>query len=218
VLSEWGTPLQTPTIEEYRGDPLGHVYQSRTRGSQSGSTDPVVHLSTYRLGSSALSGRTAALLWDTVSNPHYDNDPDTTYSKLDLAGNAVVSGTASWRFTTGETEPLTFTFAARSGTTSYYGADEKLRYLKRIGRRAGGVGGDIYDGTFDEYWYDALGRRVLVRSLREGLCQGSPSGCESTVERTVWAGDQVLYEIRAPGGSADNLEQHPVSVPRPTRR
>jgi hypothetical protein len=209
VLSEWGNPLQTPTIEEYRGGPLGHVYQSRTRGAQSGSTDPVVRVSTYRLGSSALSGRTAALLWDTVSNPHYDNDPDTTYNKLDLAGNAVVSGTASWTTTTGTTEPQSVSFAARSGTNSYYGADEKLRYLKRIGRRAGGVGGDIYDGTFDEYWYDALGRRVLVRSLREGLCQGSPSGCESTVERTVWAGDQVLYEIRAPGGSADNLDGAP---------
>jgi hypothetical protein len=29
------------------------------------------------------------------------------------------------------------------------------------------------------------------------------------VERTVWAGDQVLYEIRAPGGSSDNLDGAP---------
>lgn len=52
----------------------------------------------------------------------------------------MVSGTASWTTTTGTPEPQPVSFAASSGTNGYYVADEKLR-LKRIGRRAGGVGG-----------------------------------------------------------------------------
>jgi hypothetical protein len=110
--------------------------------------------------------------------------------------------------TTGPNMGTSVNHVARSASNSYFGADEKLRCLLRFGWSQGS-NGTITNGTFDEYWYDALGRRVLVRSLREGLCQGSPNGCESTVERTVWAGDQVLYEIRAPGGSNDNLDGAP---------
>ena len=49
---------------------------------------------------------------------------------------------------------------------------------------------------FVEYRSDALGRRVLVRSRRPPSC---PSPCEAFVQRTVWDGAQVLYEIRSSG-------------------
>jgi RHS repeat-associated protein len=59
--------------------------------------------------------------------------------------------------------------------------------------------------TFEESFYDALGRRVLVRTRR--ACQ-DPSTvidkyCElSTVRRTIWDGNAELAEIQQPGGDA----------------
>jgi RHS repeat-associated protein len=52
--------------------------------------------------------------------------------------------------------------------------------------------------AFEEYRYDALGRRVWVRSRPEWACAGN---CSAAVRRTIWDGDQILYEIRAPGGT-----------------
>ena len=85
---------------------------------------------------------------------------------------------------------------------SYYGADNKLRVFDRV------IGFDplsddrVYGmrGTFDEYRYDALGRRVLARTRRiGGTCPGTLD-CQSRAVRTVWDGDRILYEIRAVGG------------------
>ncbi|HEU4559414.1 MAG TPA: hypothetical protein VFS20_16265 [Longimicrobium sp.] len=47
---------------------------------------------------------------------------------------------------------------------------------------------------------------------RDTLClrPTAPSDCQSFVERTVWDGDQVIFEIRAnsePGASAVTTEQ-----------
>lgn len=55
----------------------------------------------------------------------------------------------------------------------------------------------------ETYRYDALGRRVYTRVIRGPNCQNKDqaSGCLSTLTRTVWDGDQVLYEIRVPGES-----------------
>jgi RHS repeat-associated protein len=69
-------------------------------------------------------------------------------------------------------------------------------------------------GSFEEYRYDALGRRVLVRSRADTTCQ-LQGGCQSTIQRTVWDGDQVLYEVRYPGGagvSGSDLERDTVTV------
>ncbi|MGH3056268.1 MAG: hypothetical protein ACRDL7_14945, partial [Gaiellaceae bacterium] len=66
------------------------------------------------------------------------------------------------------------------------------------------VGPTTYE-ELEEYRYDALGRRVWRRLERpDALCplMDKPSGCLSTVERTVWDGDQVAAEIRADGGQA----------------
>ena len=47
------------------------------------------------------------------------------------------------------------------------------------------------------------GRRIWRRLVRPDLlCPGMDkgSGCLSVVERTIWDGDQLLYEVRADGG------------------
>jgi RHS repeat-associated protein len=94
---------------------------------------------------------------------------------------------------------------------SYYGADQRLRVFDRMI----GFGPASDDqrpgqrGVYEEYRYDALGRRVLSRSRRDAGCPVADAECSSHVERTIWDGDQVLYEIRARGHdttAANNLE------------
>ena len=58
-------------------------------------------------------------------------------------------------------------------------------------------------GVSEEYRYDALGRRVWRRAVREPFCTDVDPRvepiCLSYIERTVYDGDQVLYEIRQLG-------------------
>ncbi|HKP76893.1 MAG TPA: RHS repeat-associated core domain-containing protein [Longimicrobiaceae bacterium] len=58
--------------------------------------------------------------------------------------------------------------------------------------------------AFEEYRYDALGRRVLVRTRSEFACT---QYCLNTLRRQIWDGDQLLYEISAPGGSSATSAQ-----------
>jgi len=92
-------------------------------------------------------------------------------------------------------------------TRMYYGADQRLRVLDRVPGRVVNEDAAHTTGAFEEYRYDALGRRILVRSRHDSICALTPtSPCASiysAIERTVWDGDQVLYEIRYPG--ADNI-------------
>jgi RHS repeat-associated protein len=56
---------------------------------------------------------------------------------------------------------------------------------------------------FEWYRYDALSRRVLVRTRRDHTCGWE---CSSEITRYVWDGDQILLEIQAPGGDVNTLE------------
>jgi RHS repeat-associated protein len=69
--------------------------------------------------------------------------------------------------------------------------------------------------TFEWYRYDALGRRVLVRTRRDHTTNCSSSRCSSSIQRTVWDGDQVLHEIRANGAGSNSstLENDDASAP-----
>jgi RHS repeat-associated protein len=51
--------------------------------------------------------------------------------------------------------------------------------------------------AFEEYRYDGLGRRVVVRARKR--CDSAASCALGTIRRTVWAGDQELHEITMPG-------------------
>ncbi|WP_309669486.1 hypothetical protein, partial [Gemmatimonas sp.] len=89
---------------------------------------------------------------------------------------------------------------------NYYGADDKLAVANRhIG--VSPVGDDSRPGTrgvWEMYRYDALGRRVQTYSVRGSACPSSATECASYFERTVWDGDQLLYEIRTPVTSPTN--------------
>jgi YD repeat-containing protein len=86
--------------------------------------------------------------------------------------------------------------ASLDEAVSYFDAEERLRIFNRH-VDYGPVSGP--GGVYEEYRYDALGRRVLVRS-RCTADQTGDGNCRGYVERTIWDGDQVLYEIRSPGG------------------
>lgn len=85
----------------------------------------------------------------------------------------------------------------------WYDAEGRLRVANRhLGSdQVSAWHGPARRPVFDEYRYDALGRRVLVRSRFTGA-GGGPHWAQwqaSYVERTVYDGDQVLWEIRSPG-------------------
>jgi RHS repeat-associated protein len=102
---------------------------------------------------------------------------NTTYSH-DAAGNTYFEATSNYASTvTGE-------------RAAYYGPDERLLATdtRTSGRR-----------TFEEYRYDGLGRRILVRSVK--TCEGGTHtvDCRAPyVRRTIWDGQQELAEIQVP--------------------
>jgi RHS repeat-associated protein len=94
---------------------------------------------------------------------------------------------------------------------SFYSADNRLRTVEM--RSIASPGANVH-GTWEEYRYDALGRRVWVRTLRFCAEPNSPRECSfSTVQRTVWEGDQVLYEIRMAESDQEN-DTIPAAQPR----
>jgi len=89
---------------------------------------------------------------------------------------------------------------------SYYDAAQRLRVVdQRLCAVAfttcvAGVHSEPMriQGFFGEYRYDALGRRVWLRERADSSCTNT--NCLGAIQRTVWDGDQILYEIRYPGG------------------
>jgi RHS repeat-associated protein len=90
---------------------------------------------------------------------------------------------------------------------NYYGADDRLRVVDRQSCVFAAViqkGGRTVEclppyfanrGAFEEYRYDALGRRILVHTRQAKACEAN---CQFAVTRFIWDGDEILYEIRAP--------------------
>jgi RHS repeat-associated protein len=74
----------------------------------------------------------------------------------------------------------------------------------------------------EAYRYDALGRRIWVRSVKDAknnsgtlLCEYAQrsSGCHSAITRTVWDGNAPLYEIRTEGSDTANVAMYEYDDP-----
>jgi RHS repeat-associated protein len=93
---------------------------------------------------------------------------------------------------------------------SYYGADGRVRATDSRTSYGALV---TWTRAFEEYRYDALGRRIWVRS-RKSCYTGTAthpfsSECNtSLLRRTVWDGDQILAEIQMPGGDSTGDSQY----------
>jgi len=166
------------------------------------SNDPPTYLYTYQPGVGRLT-----LIAGKATSVKYR--ADTSFSRYDPAGNRYWQDNR--RPSTSGNQDLTYT---------YFGADQKPRVVERVT-----FGQQHFNdaGVWEEYRYDALGRRVLVRARRDstmGNCGPNNAWCgavqrNSYIERTIWDGDAVLAEIRGPGGdqtSAIQLEADAVYV------
>jgi RHS repeat-associated protein len=191
-------------IEEFRNDAYGNVLYSRTRSSASG--DHLTSLSSY-MGKGQLYQRwTPTLPGTPPSGVKYDE-----LSQM-YDGNNLTSSATNTR------DANTLDWTSYTGSRHYYDGENRLAMVQRYSGFPAAydpVTGWYWsaDGTFEEYRYDALGRRVMTQVRRTGapasgksaLCEVyySPTKCRSYVEHTLWAGDQMLEESRTPIGDSD---------------
>jgi len=169
------------------------------------------HTDTYADGFSTLGRKWAR--YDAVSGRLRGDSLDTGATdtlRYDAAGNLHASLTG------------------RTGSATQY--NERVSYYALDGRlvaadaRSGGGTYSLGHTAFEEYRYDALGRRVWVRARRWCSDQsgagysGDETMCDlSTVRRTVWSGSQELAEIQMPAADAtpsDTVENDTLAVHR----
>jgi len=100
--------------------------------------------------------------------------------------------------------------APREDRFTYYGADAKVRAADYRFVQQGNAepGGTPEKSVFEEYRYDAFGRRVWVRAYKTctWLSQNTVEylDCSTgTLRRTIWDGNQELIEIQVPGNQSD---------------
>jgi RHS repeat-associated protein len=128
--------------------------------------------------------------------PDMDFHPNETTREYDASGNVDWSLFVEM----GDLQDQTYGVTRDKRARSYYGADERLRYFHERDMRGGPTVKE--DGLWEEYRYDPLGRRILVNTRTADLCRTqSAFQCASATTRMVWAGDQLLWEIRRPSES-----------------
>jgi len=164
--------------EEYRTDGLGNVWYQHARTLAGG--DPGYSLSTYT-GNQLLSERDGFRAPTCAPSSSF---LDQLNQSADVAGNVTLGDEL-------HLSCASTNYSKLNHTNSYYSADNRLAAV------------ELYDGTgsaggtWEEYRYDALGRRVMTRTRREQiLCSQTLPSCFSFVERVVWDGDQILFEQR----------------------
>lgn len=172
--------------EEFRVDALGNVLRSRSESRDVNSNMPLT--STY-------SARGALKARFADGNPDWPLAFDSLAQVVDGDGNVITS------HHTGRDRNNVPT--VDTPTRSYYGADGRLRAVQRYNL----VGADEA-GTWEEYRYDAFGRRVEVIARPGGvppacatvsgictlLCSVGP--CPSTATWVMYDGDQIVQEER----------------------
>ncbi|MFL5384683.1 MAG: hypothetical protein ACJ8GN_19335, partial [Longimicrobiaceae bacterium] len=200
----------TRSVEYYRTDPMANQVSMRMESYATGQVLPpkppeeAVH--GYEQGTGRQVGTANASSVGPFEVSLYDLAGNQTYR----AGIRVV--------TTPYTIGTTSNAAAklREEAAMYYGADDRLRVADRrsclffadtpTNSTCDTTRAPPYEkrSAFEEYRYDALGRRVLVRTRSEFACT---LRCLNILHRIVWDGDQVLYEISAPGHSGATAAQ-----------
>ncbi|HEU0016059.1 MAG TPA: RHS repeat-associated core domain-containing protein [Longimicrobium sp.] len=182
--------------EEYVMDALGNVTTTRT-GTGLQPIHAVGNQPRYTAYATSL-GRVVGMAKVVPPNAGTDFHQDSTAQWYDSAGNLVRSYNVARESGAGR----------ESETRSFYGADNRLRATQRVAVR---TPDDTYtprfSGVWEEYRYDPLGRRVMVRTRTDGgLCDVDPWTCTGSITRFVWAGDQLLWELKAAGNAGANLE------------
>ncbi|MCA1791021.1 MAG: RHS repeat-associated core domain-containing protein, partial [Thioalkalivibrio sp.] len=178
-----------------------------------GNRGTAITSSTFRIGGYFQSQSSAATqryqLGTGRQRAYQDNfRVDSLY--YDGAGNQLFSTTVGWVPTSAELRDAAY----------FYGADGKLA-ASDVRNIADHTDDEVsmYTRVFEEYRYDALGRRVLVRLRRDCAQPQREALCEmGFVRRTVWDGDRELYEIQAWAGwrgAEGSLMESDTVRPRP---
>ena len=93
--------------------------------------------------------------------------------------------------------------SAHVHSARYYDANARLRVVDARMQGNGRLGLSADPPGYEEYRYDALGRRILRRARHTGT-NGMPadSALLDLVQRFIWDGDHLVAEIQAPGGNS----------------
>ena len=165
-------------LEEFRTDKVGSVWYQHTRYAALPVRPSAQSLYS---GNGILYARSGAFPSGCAPGTVY---LDTLYQTADVAGNVIRSGEKHRSGCDGGAHD------AQMVSNAYYSADNRLMVEQKW-----------TDGsrTWEEYWYDALGRRVLTRTRHDQPTCGFPIICPGFLERTVWDGDQLIAEERTSG-------------------
>ncbi|HEU0051971.1 MAG TPA: RHS repeat-associated core domain-containing protein, partial [Longimicrobium sp.] len=213
ALIDWNQTGRGTEFLQPRVDPLGNVLrEQRYAIGEAQELQQAVH----SFKTNFYSTRTGRLLSTEVRTDSTDSQPShEETSQYDDAGNRTWFKSSAYFGDDNGT--------MQERTASYYTADGKLRVVDRQRcMTAAPIGSsqaicthwdsnESQDpGVFEEYRYDALGRRVLVRSRPErtsnGIAGCTVEKCPASITRTVWDGDQIVAEIRADGEDGASLE------------
>jgi RHS repeat-associated protein len=173
--------------DEFRVDGLGNIIAARN--STNNAPPGPFHDYEYVGGQLRNIERgNGVMLLDGVTSEEVENGYDN-------AGNVVSSSSdrSVYDAPIGFWQPV-----HRTLSRSFFSADHRLTVHQRYSGAE--VSGGNSEGVYEEYRYDELGRRVLVRSRRDGLCSGH-TACHGAITRYVWDGDAILFELRADGAN-----------------
>jgi RHS repeat-associated protein len=189
VVSNFGNLARIYNTERFSLDALGNrlstVDSTNLWSSSQTSTLRTPQTLRYNQSGLAPTGRLREL-----------STPTRTDSTLyDASGN--VEFTFTWQYP----DPYAYPGVSLEDHANFYGADNRLRVAeyRTVPSSTGSEWPNWYD-HYEEYRYDALGRRVLVRTRRMCADDNNNTPCKrSTMRRVVWDGEQELYEIQMPG-------------------
>lgn len=179
-----GLPVRYVENEHPRGDALANL-GTRLRDQWLLETDGMQRIQSSVRSYFAYQPGTGRLLLQTL-----ENQVDTT--RYDAAGNVVFTTQAP----AGADAP-----GPAIDRASFYDAEGRLRAVDHRVREDARAPGARTWIVFEDYRYDPLGRRVWARTRRacENDGQMGDFRCRHhLLRRTVWDGDQELYEIQMP--------------------
>ncbi len=143
----------------------------------------------------------------------YVRSLDSSYFLVDSSGNqtSTAKTTSRWLSTTNGTDNFGPTPSGQQWTRSYYNGAEQLRVMQRFTYVPDGSGGAYRRTTLSENFYDALGRRIAVRTQKDSSCSeggvdGAALDCLQTMDRFIWDGSQRLIELRDHGGWHEGID------------
>ncbi len=182
ILDGLGIPSTYETSERQQYDALGNVYSAVTESWKNSTSIDWL----YRPRSAIYQEHTGRLLAE------FSGGGDKTYG-YDESGNLI--------FSIREDSPAD---SPAEDRFTYYGADERIRAADYRFVSIGHSDESPENLVFEEYRYDALGRRVWVLTHREARHYSvfkDASYLEastSTLRRTIWDGSRELIEIQVP--------------------